>query len=528
MHFFYAKFLTGLFGLMSALTFVQAQPEYKTLDINNIEAKFYSSGDFFWHPDHEEPGFEVPAGEDKHTLFNANIWMAGFDEEENAYLSAQAYRQERNEYQAGPHHDEEQAGDNHSNEWDEVWKITNEEIEQFKNGEDTAEVILNWPAHGNTDIGEAEDLAPFVDVSETGQYEPQKGDYPEMKGDMMLWWVFNDLPEAGNPAVEPLGLEIQVKAYGYEDPTDLPELLDNTLFIELEVHNRSDNDYEDVHLGKFIDFDIGNPFNNYIGSFPEVNTIFSYVAEDEDEVYGEDPPAQSVTFLDQDLDYFMYYRNTFDGTTGNPTEAEEFFNLLQGNWLNGISVCYGGDGAGNCWDRDREVDHVFTDDPSLPANNQENWSEESADRTPGDRRGLGSFEVGDFNSGESLTLSQGFIYQYQDEGDRLESASEAKSNADQLQDFFDTEIATSTIDPEPKAHDISIAPNPAGDIVRIKAENRKIQKVRIMDLSGKVLSKKTFASEAPPTKSVNHLRPGLYLIEVDIDGEKAYERIQIK
>ncbi len=49
------------------------------LDISNVRARIYNSGQLFWRYPQKEPwsGYEVPKGGGTHTVFTSGIWVGG-------------------------------------------------------------------------------------------------------------------------------------------------------------------------------------------------------------------------------------------------------------------------------------------------------------------------------------------------------------------------------------------------------------------------------------------------------------------
>lgn len=71
-------------------------------------------------------------------------------------------------------------------------KVSQADIEKHKtsfnsNSYNMPEGIKNWPATGDSTVGMATDLAPFVDVNQNGCYDPENGDYPIIKGEEALY-----------------------------------------------------------------------------------------------------------------------------------------------------------------------------------------------------------------------------------------------------------------------------------------------------------------------------------------------------
>ena len=127
-------------------------------------------------------------------------------------------------------------------------------------------------------------MAPFVDVAGDQKYNPLKGDYPDMKGDEMLWWVMNDKGGAhGESKGNPMGIEVQCEAYAFNSSNTA---INNTIFLDYKVINRSSNDLDSAYLGLFTDFDIGYAFDDYIGSAPKLSAFFGYNGEPVDPIYG--------------------------------------------------------------------------------------------------------------------------------------------------------------------------------------------------------------------------------------------------
>jgi hypothetical protein len=84
--------------------------------------------------------------------------------------------------------------------YDKIWKVNRFDVEDFKYNFQLGNVtngtysippdMLSWPASGIGNL--TRNLAPYVDYNGDGVYNPFDGDYPKIKGDQMLWWVFND------------------------------------------------------------------------------------------------------------------------------------------------------------------------------------------------------------------------------------------------------------------------------------------------------------------------------------------------
>ena len=90
----------------------------------------------------------------------------------------------------------------------------------------------------------------------------RQGEYPAIKGDQALWWVFSDNgPTHTETNGKPLGVEVHVMAYAYKRGT----LIDNVVYYDYIVINRSANAYSNFRIGLFDDMDLGYFDDDFIG-----------------------------------------------------------------------------------------------------------------------------------------------------------------------------------------------------------------------------------------------------------------------
>jgi hypothetical protein len=155
-------------------------------------------------------------------------------------------------------------------------------------------------------------------------------------------------------------------------------------------------------MGQWVDADLGNYTDDYVGCDVGRSLGYCYNGKDNDEGvlgYGINPPSVGVDYFEgptndsgqqMGLSHFMYYNNDSDPDRGNPEVANEFYNLLQGKWLRGQNVTFGGNGFGGGLG--------FTSFPTkymFPAGTDPDfkgqcWDEKSAGNAPADRRFLQS------------------------------------------------------------------------------------------------------------------------------------------
>ncbi len=445
--------LTSLFiGLV-----LFSQPVTETFSGNNFNWIQTVDGPLFLDADNGLAGLEAPAGSGLSPLFSSSLWISGINANGEILSSAQPFScntQWDNEYcEFGPgplrldgtaYSPGEEAGYNR------FWFVSSDEVDthnsyydclsdpgcdvanQFPNGYEIPEDILNWPAEGDTSDGFSPTLAPFFDRNADGSYNANEGDHPSFCGAFTSYAIANDV--VGTNLVEgsqSLGIEVHTMVYGYLSA--MPSLF-NTLFFSLKIINRSSNIYSDFYIGRFSDYDVGNPHDDYVGTDVERAMVFGYNGDLNDEPsiagsgYGTDVAAIGLKVLKGPLsdpdgmdnialsDYGEYSSGWDDGIVDNeriglsssmsntnvgagisvyPFLPFEFHNYLNGTWPDGTGQIFGGSGynaaglgipARYVFPGLSDPYHYGTDgvDPNYP--DPAGWTEESEGHAPSDRR----------------------------------------------------------------------------------------------------------------------------------------------
>lgn len=520
--------LTSFLSL-SSISF--AQNEY--IDVNNIKAGISSFSNMFYHRGTSDPNFEVPKGNGTHAVFAGNLWMGGMDAGSQLHLAAGTYNSGSNkDFFPGPIADE-YLDANYTNRYDRVWKVTTEMInDHIANYDQGAyvmpEVIENWPAHGNEANGEANLLAPFADVNLNEVYDPENGDYPLIKGDMTLYSIFNDLAHPHTSSYSPqIGVEVHRMVYAY----NTSGVLNNTLFVNYKVINRSEINYSDFYVGNWLDFDLGNPIDDYVGSDPERNLFYCYNGDNNDDVsgsggsigYGENPPAIGCFMLNKTLSSFVYY-NHGGGPTGDPAQSNHFYNYMRAIWLDESLMCEGGnghiDGGGNS---NAPASFMFDGNPQANTG----WTELSAWNQPGDRRGLGSVGPFMFNTNDTLNIDFSIVFAPGGVSN-LESINTLQAAVDSIQNYYDTQFTgVKESNRIGKLEKLVVYPNPTSDKLFVKTESVNKGVVELFDIKGKrVLAKKI--NSALTQLDVSQLAKGIYHIHLITDGNTQIEKVIIE
>ena len=501
------------------------------LNINNVRATINANGRLFalenQPADDTQPGFELKDVA-KHSIHAAGLWIGGKENIQNQYrLMTPTFGQTGSDIFPGPvmnldFYQEELS------KWNRVWKVTRDEIESHIANYNTPsyvvpEGILNWPAHGDLSKHQSKNLAPFVDKNFNGKYEPLKGDYPDVRGDETICYIYNDMAgshrESGGIA---LGVEIIGLAYGFdrEDKT-----YKNTVFVDYIIRNRSGSNYTDVKVGLFTDTDLGlNPYNDYAGSDPDRNTYYGYNANRNmrKEVFGKSrTPFQSVTVLTEELDGFMTYNNDWT-FTGNPFKPMDFFCYLHNGWKDGKKLTNGNFGRNGSLD----VKYMFDGNPL----GYGGWSEKNLNNPHGDRRGLGLLEYDLLSSNAEIHISVAYSFAI---GLKRMQKNVDKINKDYTYErgpFFKPGQKGDENNKLEISDALSLYPNPMEYTTELYFTNELNENfdVLITDINGRLIRKIVDLSGNRFTLNRESMQPGMYFVEIHQNQDKYINKLVVQ
>jgi hypothetical protein len=439
------------------------------LHANDIRASIFNGGSMFFKEE-GDAGFNVPYQtfpETPATIFITSLWMGGLDPAGNLKLSAETYGVFNGNTPFSPGPLDPVTGMttfSDCKDWDRIFTVKGYELlAHLDDWNDNGQIdnpissLLIWPGKDNPHFEDLtgvalpnnlQGLAPFFDLNSDGVYDPLDGDYPLPQGveaipEQISWWVFNDNGNELN-SIDPLKVEVQVTAWGFSCTDN--ELLDQTIFTSHKLISRNEEPLDSVYLSMFTDFDLGCYTDDYLGSNPSANSYFVYNQDDEDgdigsacpggvNTYAEEPPVQSVTFLNQELSSFMYFNNASVGNpppaTSDPTAAPEFYNLMNGHWIDGQPLTEGGDGYDPFG---VPTSFAFPGDP----NDVDSWSMIN-EGLPGnaDQRAVGSIDVGLFQPGQIFTIDMAWSFHRQAGNDHLANVALMYSEVSEIQDQYD-------------------------------------------------------------------------------------------
>ncbi len=137
-----------------------------------------------------------------------------------------------------------------------------------------------------------EDGAPWKDNNGNRTYDVGEA---EFCGDEVLWLVSNDLDTTGCNFTfgnNPIGIEVQSCIYAFNQPG-----LENVIFRKIKLINKSSSAVEDMYTGYFVDPDLGNSVDDFVGSHPILNMAYCYNGDNDDEGYYLTPPPAVGYYL---------------------------------------------------------------------------------------------------------------------------------------------------------------------------------------------------------------------------------------
>jgi len=486
------------------------------LEGNNARASIQDDGNFFNNPDLGSPQYEIPINSGNHVIYAMTFCMAGIEVDSTIHTAFNGFPG-NDDFFSGPIANDYNSTYYTTNFDSSVWKITRDQI-NFHVGNYTAvgyvpdPAISNWPGNGNISEGIAEQLAPYVDVNNDNIYNPLNGDFPYIQGDQAVYVIMND--EAGYHAQTngiAFGIEIHAMFYQYESTDDL----NNTTFLNTKIYNRRDTNYVDFMFGLWLDIDIGNSINDFIGSDSARSLAYGYNGESSDDGqggqpgYGSNPPAFGAQFLSEPAGSVIGY----DISGGWSIPPTNLYYGMKGVQENGQLLLNG----------PTPTKFIFNGNPFLGTG----WNEVTDGNAAGDHRVTISSGGSELNSGNFLCYDMAFIFN-QAAGNAIENVNELLSTADFIQNYYDANIQPcNQIFLDAKIYDeqsdVLIYPNPSNGTFTIQTDSPV--KISVLDFSGKLI-----AEDLQPDENgiLNlDLKTGTYIIVLQSESEISYHKIEI-
>jgi hypothetical protein len=547
-------------------TIVKGYLRYDSLNINNINALISPVGGHFW--DFETAHFEVPKGSGKHSVFAHGMWIGGMRDDTQLCIAAERYRQIGADFYVGPI--TTGFDSNYYIKWNRVWKLDKTQIRNHINnwnqpGYEPIETIINWPAHGDPLLGQSENIAPYYDKNSNGIYEPMLGDYPLIRGDEAVFFVFNDAKMHMETYSEKLGIEIHGMAYGYDRPDD--STLNNTLFMHYDIINLSTYNYQDTYLGLFADFELGFAGDDYIASDVTNGMMYGYNGTPVDGsgqsyAYGEHPPAIGMKIIggpylvpdgidnpagecNTGINGLNFGDNIADNERMGMTNftnlnspdffpytflGPEIYKSMQSVWPDGTHMIYGGNGHPISGGLGPDCNFMFPGNSDTVCNygtngilpngglnqNGNYWTEATVGNVPDDRRGVASIGPFNFNAGQTIPLDYCFTWARDYNGDNISSAELLRTRIAALAPSWNTLInAPETyfgVTETEQGNSILVYPNPVKNKATVTNESSSQREYLLYSING-LFIKQGILKPGNNLLDISDLKPGVYILK---------------
>ena len=441
---------------------------YDELNVNALRGGISAEGTFFRNSDAGTyPGL---TSQNKNLVFCANTFLSGWQ----GNRSNRSTRDPNYSTDGIPQSVVGPVSTNRNsaaffNRYNRVWRVSKAQIlahQQQHNqpGYIMPEAILAWPGNGQSQHGEAQFIAPFIDGNANGIYEPNLGEYPEILGDEALFAVYN-YGQGFSPYGQPmLDLEFRTMLYAY-DSVNTP--LHNTLFVNQQIVVKTGS-YDTLLIGLWNDLEIGNYLDDMISCDSSRSMIYGFNGDLVDEGplgFGSAPPAAGLVSLSHPLSGAMA-ANWVSGYT--PVADEVVFNLLQSRFADGTVMR-----------RDTAPGIGYLPGSSNPRTRYQFSSWFSTGLPIADKRNTGSITLSNLQPGHKICLDYAYHFaRVNPTNDLFASASALITQTDYVKTFYQNRAESCPgiflAQPEFDTQNSFYAyPNPVSDRITIVLQNPK-------------------------------------------------------
>lgn len=496
------RILLGL-ALISGLPAFSQQTIYSnTIDHNDVRAIVSNNGTFFKNNATQNAGYTVPKNSFRNAIYFMNMVMSGTDV--NGQLKAALSDYESSDFQPGPIATDYADSSYTIRYGISLWSMSRQEIDEHiaqwnQQGYTPTANILQWPGNGNPAIGIAQQLAPYHDANGNGIYDPIQGDYPIIRGDYAIYTIVNDDKMHTTSGADRIGVEMHLMLYQYND---VNAAINSTTFIHARIINRGTQTLFNFKAGNFVDYDLGNYADDYLGCDPSRNLSYCYNGDMNDESnaglpgYGEYPPAIGVRYLNENLNNHFVFSSLDPVNTVNPASAVHMENILNGFDPTGSPVT---DPTGQI------TPFMFND---INANG---WNELNPNpNPPGDRRAVISIEPRTFAPGDEFCVDLAVVFATNGDSTFAGGVTHLMAVSDDIQAFYDQQgyacIDTTLGISTQVVPLVKVYPNPATSVLYV--EGTTGIPFRILSADGKTVTSGTGMETAI---DIDSLKAGYYI-----------------
>ncbi|MFT4678162.1 MAG: hypothetical protein ACI943_001712, partial [Gammaproteobacteria bacterium] len=312
----------------------------RQMEYNNVRALIETGGSLWQDRANSRASYIVPAEGNVSVLYAGSLWLGGTSPDQQLKMAAVRFRTEGNDFWPGPLTNDgaaeidesvcsqydrfyvsyKQDAVEHRRYYDCLNDPTCDLQDQFESGYAIPSYFFDYPAHGQTALGQDYYLSPFLDYDGDGFYNPSAGDYPwydflkelpceerrrtdpvPLFGDETYYWIFNDKGNVHSESQgEPIGMEVRAQAFSFSEVNEI----NNMTFYNYVIINQGTQTLQNTYFGTWVDADVGNSVDDYVGCDVQRGLGYCYNGDAFDESssssdgYGENPPAVGVDFFE--------------------------------------------------------------------------------------------------------------------------------------------------------------------------------------------------------------------------------------
>ena len=254
------------------------------LDVNQVFARVFNTGAlFFGNETRAGNGYFIPKASGKSPIFAAAFWVGG---KVNGELRVAAARYTRFEFWPGPlHNGAALPNPTDCSAYDRIFVVSREDIAHYLRTGEATDDLLDWPVDWGAPVLDGDGIE--------GNYNLEEGDQPAIMGDQMAWWVMNDVGNIHEgTGSDPLGIELQVSAFAASRGA---RAIEQATYYRYVIINRNSFPIDSAYVSLFVDADLGDATDDWIGSDTTLSMGYVYNGDDFDEGAGYGygiPPAQ--------------------------------------------------------------------------------------------------------------------------------------------------------------------------------------------------------------------------------------------
>ncbi len=483
------------------------------LDVNNVRAKLLNGGDMFWTLfSTRESAYEIPKNSGKHSSFASAIWMSGIDDGGNLLSAAQTYRQRGIDFWPGPLDNTGQTNSKICKEWDKMFSVYGTEINNVINKKGISFNVAKWPSN----------FAPFYDNNSDGIYDPSYGDYPVIDiykpnviPGQMVFWIFNDAGNTHTNYFNSIPFEVEVHATAYAFASNQSDAINNSTMYKYKIINKSSFTYFDYRVAKYMDHDLGEPVDDYVGCDVGRELFYTYNNSNFDKVYGTNPPAFGMQVLNSDkndnnekLGMGSFFVPKYVPDIGLPIQDWYplfLYRMMRGFWDDGTFMAYGTfNGVGNS----NPCKFMFpenTDPEGRPY-----WVE-TVPQTGYDRKMVASTNSKTLLPGAITHFEFAMVWAQDSQASSLQSVEKLKRTADTVLQAYKTNFNSFSTGIQTNFSKFNIYPNPTSNYIIIKGLIEK-STLKIYNQEGKLMLQKIIYVDE--RIDVSGLPTGIYFMQI--------------